>query len=99
MLIDNKEKVIKLTVDGYFRGTVTSFKGNDDEYYIIRDMITEFEAELRTWLQENEKDLISEQQKQFTDKLFYKILYWRMQGWILGEIVDHDLEYEIKKIT
>lgn len=98
MLLNNKSKLIKLTGENFVSGNL-KFLSKDDEYQtVLIDMGKKFSGQMIEWLREDEKDLVSELQKERTDDLYEKILDYRIRGIILGEIVEKDVEEENKKL-
>lgn len=98
MLLDKKEKFVKLTADGFGRGIISFNHDRSNDASNFKNMVWEFGEELNKWLKLNEKDSLSDDIKELTDTLFNKIIKCRVQGFIIGILDDLDQDEEIKKL-
>ena len=98
MLLDKKEKFVKLTADGFGRGIISFNHDRSNDASNFKNIVWEFGEELNKWLKLNEKDSLSDDIKELTDTLFNKIIKYRVQGFIIGVLDDLDQDEEIKKL-
>jgi hypothetical protein len=99
MIMDDKAKVIRLTADNLTRGVI-SFRDprDNDDAYTLRQYQHDFNQTIILWLREDEKDFLSAQQKEDTDALYEKIITYRTNKFIVGELQDKDLDAELKEL-
>lgn len=98
MLLDKKEKFVKLTADGFGRGILSFNHDRSHDASNFKNLVWQFGEELNEWVRLNEKDALSDDMKELTDTLFNKIIKFRVQGFIIGVLDDFDQDEEIKKL-
>ena len=99
MLFGNKEKVIRLHAENFLWGnlTIDYGKGENERFGWIKNATT-LSQDLQSWLRCDAKNDLSEEHKTATNKLYSKILGWRIRGRLQGILQDIDMEQENLKL-